>query len=80
MNFQPRYRHRYIHFASPHNPKKDKNKKQPELLENQTAWKSDNQKIKEETFIQSRGGVVQAVRVERTHSKAAAEGPGKVRQ
>ena len=26
------------------------------------------------------GGVVQAVRVERTHSKAAAEGPGKVRQ
>ena len=28
-----------------------KNKKQPELTENQTTWKSDNQGDKEETFI-----------------------------
>ena len=35
-----------------------KNKKQPELTENRTAWKSDNQGDKEETFIQTsrRGG------------------------
>ena len=43
-------------------PKKDnnkfKNKKQPELAENQTVWNSDNQRVKEETFIQNsrRGG------------------------
>ena len=45
-----------------HNQKKDnnefKNKKQPELPENQTVWKSDNQEVKEETFILTcrRGG------------------------
>ena len=50
------------HCASSHNQKKDtnkfKNKKQPELTESQTAWKSNNQGIKEETFIQTsrRGG------------------------
>ena len=35
-----------------------KNKKQPELTENRTVWKSDNQGVKEETFIQTsrRGG------------------------
>ena len=30
-----------------------KNKKQPELAENRTVWKSDNQGDKEETFIQT---------------------------
>ena len=37
---------------------KFKNKKQPELTENQTVWKSNNQGVKEETFIQTgrRGG------------------------
>ena len=29
------------------------NKKQPELTENRTVWKSDNQGDKEETFIQT---------------------------
>ena len=29
------------------------NKKQPELPENQIMWKSDNQGVKEETFIQT---------------------------
>ena len=35
-----------------------KTKKQPELPENQTVWKSDNQGVKEETFIHTgrRGG------------------------
>ena len=35
-----------------------KNKKQPKLTENQTGWKSDNQGVKEDTFIQTgrRGG------------------------
>ena len=28
-----------------------KNKKPPELTENRTAWKSDNQGVKEETFV-----------------------------
>ena len=40
-----------------HNQEKDskkfKNKKQPELTENLTVWKSDNQGVKEETFIQT---------------------------
>ena len=33
-------------------------KKKPELTENQTVWKSENQGVKEETFIQTgrRGG------------------------
>ena len=37
---------------------KFKNKKRPELTENPTVWKSDNQGIKEEKFIQTgiRGG------------------------
>ena len=30
-----------------------KNKNQPELTENRTVWKSDNQGDKEETFIQT---------------------------
>ena len=30
-----------------------KNKKQPELTENRTVWKSDNQEVKEDTFIQT---------------------------
>ena len=42
--------------CSSHNQKKDnnkfKNKKQPELTENQTLWMSNNQDIKEETFTQ----------------------------
>ena len=56
-DFQPRWRHRSIHFASLHNQKKDnnkiKNKKQPEQSETRTVWKSDNQVVKEETFIQT---------------------------
>ena len=61
-DFQPRWRRRWTHCASSHNQKKDnnkfKNKKQPELTENRTVWKSDNQGVKEETFIQTgrRGG------------------------
>ena len=59
---QPRWRHRWIHYASFHKQTQDdnkfKNKKQPELPENRTVWKSDNQGVKEETFIQTgkRGG------------------------
>ena len=62
MKIRPRWRHRKTHRASSQNQKKDnnkfKNKKQPELTENQTVWKSDNQGVKEETFIQTgrRGG------------------------
>ena len=79
-NFWPRWMCRHIHFSSSHNQKKDnnkfKNKKQPELPENHTVWKSDNQGVKEETFIQTgrrrwRGAAV----VERAHSKAVAGGP-----
>ena len=42
--------------------KEFKNKKQPELTDNRTAWRSDNQGV-EETFIQTsrRGGDGQAV-------------------
>ena len=44
------------HCAFSHSQKdnnKFKNKKQPELTENGTVWKSDNQVVKEETFIQT---------------------------
>ena len=54
--FRPRWRCRYKHFTSSHNQKKDNNQfknKQPEVPENQTAWSSDNQGIKE-TFTQTR--------------------------
>ena len=48
-----------------------KNKKQPELTENWTVWKSDNQRDTEETFTQTgrRGG---------DRHKVAAGGPSKV--
>ena len=47
----------YVCFTSLHNQKKDNNqfknkKKQPELIENQTTWNSNNQGDKEK-FIQS---------------------------
>ena len=49
-----------------------KNKNQPELKENLTVWKSDNQGDKEETFIQTgrRDGAGQ-LGGERTPGKAA---------
>ena len=56
-----------------------KNKNQPELKENLTVWKSDNQGDKEETFIQTgrrdRAGQLGG---ERTPGKAAAGGPSEV--
>ena len=44
--------------AQPKEGQQFKNKKQPELTENLTVWKSNNQGVKEETFIQTgrRGG------------------------
>ena len=55
-SFWPRWRHRWTYLASLYNQKKDnnqfKNKKQPELPENHTVWKSDKQRVKE-TFIQA---------------------------
>ena len=51
MQFRPRWRHRQKHLASLHNQKEDENQfkinKQPKAPENQTAWNSDNQGIKE---------------------------------
>ena len=49
-----------------------KNKKQPELTENRTVWKSDNQGDKEETLTQRVGGAETGSWVERTRGKAAA--------
>ena len=49
--FQARWRHRQKPFTSSHNQKKDNNQskinKQPEVQENQTAWSSNKQGIKE---------------------------------
>ena len=57
-----------------------KTKKQPELPENRTIWKSGNQGVTEETFIQtSRRGGDGWRWMERTHSKAAAGGLGQAR-
>ena len=55
-----------------------KKKKQPELTKNWTVWKSDNQGVKEETFIQTgrRGG--DASRAERTHGRVEAGGLSEV--
>ena len=56
-----------------------KNKIQPELTENRTVWKSNNQGEKKETFIQTRwGGEEMGNRVERTRGKGAAGGPSEV--
>ena len=56
-----------------------KKKKQPELTENRTVWKSDNQGDKEETFIQTgRRGKDRTARAEKTRSKVEAGRPSKV--
>ena len=56
-----------------------KNKKQPELTENRTVWKSDNQRVKEETFIQpSRRGRDGQLGGEDSRDKAVAGGPCEV--
>ena len=50
------WRRRETHCASSHNQNKDntfKNKKQPELPENRTVWKPDNQGVKAETLTQT---------------------------
>ena len=54
-----------------------KTKKQPELTENLTVWKLDNQGVKEETFIQTNRRGKDRQWVERTPGKAAAGGPAK---
>ena len=64
-----------------HKQKKDNNNlktKQPEVTENRTVWKSNNQGLKEETFIQTgrRGAARQ--RVERTRGKVVAGGLSEV--
>ena len=57
-----------------------KNRKQPELTENQTVWKSDNQGDKEETLTQT--GPVEGAEigswVERTPGKVVAGRPSEV--
>ena len=56
-----------------------KKKQNPELTENRTVWKPDNQRVKEETFIQtSRRGRDGQPRQE-THGKVGAGGPGRAR-
>ena len=61
LDFQPRWRRRKRHFASSHSQKKDnkkfKNQEQPELPENQTVWKYNNQCFEEETFTRLVEGV-----------------------
>ena len=56
-----------------------KNKKQPELTENQTVWKSDNQGVKEDTFIQTgrRGGDEQLGREDSWQRGGCRTGVGK---
>ena len=49
-----------MHFASLHNQEKDnikfKNKKQPELPENQTVWKSTTKELKKKHSSRTVGG------------------------
>ena len=63
-------------FTSSNNQKKHnnqfKNKNQPELPENRAVWKSNNQGVKEETFIQTGRRGRDGSKAERTHGKTAA--------
>ena len=54
------------------------NKKQPELTENRTVWKSDNQGVKEETLTQTGRGGGDWQPGGEDPQKAAAGGPSKV--
>ena len=70
-----------IHCISPHNQKKDKNKfknkKQPELPENQTVWVPTIKELKKKHSSRLVGKAEMGRRMERTHSKRAARGPGR---
>ena len=76
MRLWPRWRYRLKCFTSLHNQKKDnnqfKNKKQPEVPESQTAWKSDNEGVKETS--RPVGGAKTGSRAERMHDKAVDRG------
>ena len=71
------------HTVPPTQPKEGqpqfKNKKQPELTENQTVWKSNNQGVKEDTFIQTsgRGGEEQSGREDSQQGSGWRTGVGK---
>ena len=75
---------RWTHYASSHNQKKENNNlktRTTRLPENQTVWKSNNQGVKEDTFIQTgRSWVETGSRAERTPCKAVAGGAGLARQ
>ena len=51
-------------------------KKQPELPENRTVWKSDNQGVKEKHSSRLVGEEEMGSQVKRTHGKAADGRPG----
>ena len=82
-DFWPIWRYGYTHFASSRNQKKDNNKiknKNKQNQQNRTVWKSDNQGVKEDTFIQTgrRGRDEQPSQED--SSKVAAGGPGWARR
>ena len=56
-----------------------KTKKQPELTENQTVWKSDNQGLEKTHSSRPIRGAETGSQAERTHGKAVAGGPGRAR-
>ena len=81
LDFRPRWRHRKTHCTEFHNQKKDdnkfKNKKQSELPENKTVWKSNNQGvIKKKHSSRLVGGMETGSSAERTHGQAPAGGQG----
>ena len=53
-----------------------KTKNNPELPENRTLWKSNNQGVKKKHSFRLAGGTEVGSRVERTHNKVAAGGLG----
>ena len=55
---------------------KFKNKKQPELTENQTVWKPNNQVVKEETFIHTGRRGRDGQLADKNHDKGMAGGLG----
>ena len=80
LDFWPRWRHRSTHCTSLHNQKKDNNlksKKQPELTETRTVWKS-NKEIKKKHSPRLVGGAETGSWADRTHGKVVAGGPSKV--
>ena len=81
-DFRPRWRQRYIHFASLHNQKKDNNKFKNKNTQNCQKIKlygsPTTKELKKKHSSRLVGRAETGSWVKRTHGKAVAGGPGEV--